>query len=296
MKRSRNTALSGLIGIALLAATPLAQAGDEVAGLCKRVSDKLSSVSLQECEAARLDASGHYSAQSVPIAVREYPPVGRRKPQARVLLMGGIHGDEYSSVSVVFKWMQALNQHHSGLFHWHVAPIVNPDGMLRRRAQRMNANGVDLNRNFPTPMWEKLSQDYWVKRTKRNPRRYPGTAAGSEPETRWMIEEINQFRPDVIVQVHAPFGIIDFDGDKHPPKQLGRLRLRLLGTYPGSLGNYGIQKDIPVLTIELPSAGSMPTDAEIDRIWTDLVTWLKQHISDDQNRLITGEPADAVRG
>jgi murein tripeptide amidase MpaA len=30
-------------------------------------------------------------------------------------------------------------------------PVLNPDGMLAAKPRRVNANGVDLNRNFPTP-------------------------------------------------------------------------------------------------------------------------------------------------
>lgn len=70
-----------------------------------------------------------------------------------MLLFGGIHGDEYSSVTIVFKWLSILDRYHSGLFHWRVVPLLNPDGLLRGRSQRMNHRGVDLNRNFPTPDW-----------------------------------------------------------------------------------------------------------------------------------------------
>jgi protein MpaA len=97
----------------------------------------------------------------------------------------------------------------------------------------------------------------------------------SEPESRWLAEEIERFRPDAIVSVHAPHGVVDFDGPPKGPERLGHLHLNLLGTYPGSLGNYaGVQMNIPVVTIELPSAGIMPTWEQIRHIWTDLVRWL----------------------
>ena len=79
-----------------------------------------------------------------------------------------------------------LNRNHSGLFHWRVAPLVNPDGLLRERSQRMNDNGVDLNRNFPSPNWQEETRDYWIRRTSRNPRRYPGPGPLSEPESQWL--------------------------------------------------------------------------------------------------------------
>lgn len=250
-----------------------------VSATCNRIAAKLASVKLTECMARQLNASQGYSVNRTPILIKEYPPLAKRQPLGRVLLIGGIHGDEYSSVSVTFKWMQTLDQYHSGLFHWHVVPLLNPDGLLRENSQRMNQHGVDLNRNFPTPDWYKQSRYYWVNRTFRNPRRYPGPDPLSEPESRWLADEISTFRPNVIISVHAPHGILDFDGPRQAPKRLGNLHLNLLGTYPGSLGNYaGVGAGIPVITLELPSAGIMPPQQEIDRIWTDLVRWLRTHV------------------
>jgi len=179
--------------------------------------------------------------------------------------------------------MRTLNKHHSGLFHWKVVPVLNPDGLLRKKARRVNANGVDLNRNFPTPEWEDQAlNNYWIRRTYRNPRRYPGPAPLSEPESRWLAEEIERFRPDAIVAVHAPHGIVDFDGPPEGPMRLGHLHLNLLGTFPGSLGNYaGVQKNVPVITIELPYAGIMPTDRKSRRIWGDLVRWMRENLPKD---------------
>jgi len=68
-----------------------------------------------------------------------------------MLLLPGVHGDEYTSVSIAFKWLKTLDKYHSGMFHWHMASLVNTNGLLRTKPQLMNANGVDLNRNLPTP-------------------------------------------------------------------------------------------------------------------------------------------------
>lgn len=246
---------------------------------CRSIAAKLASVGFKECQARELEASDGKSVDGTPLLYKDYPPLMNRKPLGRVLLVGGIHGDEYSSVSVVFKWMKILDSFHSGLFQWRIIPLLNPDGLLRPHSQRMNADGVDLNRNFPMPDWDEATQTYWVEQTGRNPRHYPGTGAMSEPETRWFVDQIKEFKPDVIVSVHAPYGVVDYDGPKHGPHKLGRLYLNLLGTYPGSLGNYaGVQNKIPVVTIELPYAGLMPTPDEVGEIWRDLVQWLTRKI------------------
>ena len=246
---------------------------------CERIANKLFSLKLAECQQLALTKSGAFSNQQAPLLIKEYPPLGDREPQARILMLGGIHGDEYSSVTIMFRWMQTLDQYHSGLFHWKVTPLVNPDGLLQKSSQRMNANGVDLNRNFDNGVNETASLDYWEKRTYEDPRRYPGETPMSEPETRWIKQLIDEFKPDAIVAVHAPYGIVDFDGPHKPPSKLGSLYLNLLGTYPGSLGNYaGLQLKIPVVTVELPHAGIMPSDKEVSKIWVDLVRWLRKNI------------------
>ena len=88
-----------------------------------------------------------------------------------------------------------------------------------------------------------------------------------------------RFRPDVIISVHAPFGVLDFDGPAQPPRRFGRLLLNRVGVYPGSLGNYsGVHKNVPVITIELPNAQKMPSDAEVKRIWLDMLRWITENV------------------
>jgi len=249
------------------------------ATLCERLASKLASVSLSDCSENRWRPVDALSVRGDPLLAKEYLPLPSRDPQARILVIGGVHGDEYSSVSIVFQWMKILDHYHSGMFHWLIVPLLNPDGLLVPRSQRMNANGVDLNRNFPTPDWLLESRRYWVERTGKNPRRYPGEAPLSEPESRWLAGLIHRFRPEAIIAVHAPHGVVDYDGPPEPPVSLGQLRRNLMGTYPGSLGNYaGVQLGVPVITLELPSAGVLPDRSEIVRLWVDLVAWLRANI------------------
>lgn len=249
---------------------------------CKKISSKLASVSLRECRRLNLTLSGASSANGFPMLIKEFPPLGTRIPKGRVLIIGGTHGDELTSISVVFKWMATLTKHHSGLFHWRINPLLNPDGALQRRSTRTNINSVDLNRNFSTPGSPTNSaMQYWQSKGYSNKRRYPGPYPLSEPETNWLYNEIKTFKPDVIIAVHAPYSLVDYDAPdrKNAPNRIGYLYKNLMGTYPGSLGNYaGLHLGIPVITLELPHAGIMPANRDISRIWVDLVRWLIKNV------------------
>ncbi len=248
---------------------------------CQKISQKLASVSLSECKSLNLKPSGFNSVNDFPILIKEYPPLKVKKTKGRILLVGGTHGDELASISIVFKWMKTLQKHHSGLFHWHVIPLMNPDGALVKKQNRLNANGVDLNRNFLTPGAKGSALAYWKNSTYYNQRRYPGKHPLSEPETQWLKQEIDTFKPDVIISVHAPYSLVDYDAPdrKKAPNRIGYLHKNLMGTYPGSLGNYaGIHLGIPVITLELPHAGIMPSKQQISHLWTDLIRWLIKNL------------------
>src|SRR3546814_15121339 len=111
---------------------------------------------------------------------------------------------------------------------------------------------------------------YWEQRTRRDPRRYPGPSALSEPETRWLLQQSEDFQPDAIVSVHAPYGVLDYDGPDEPPTRFGYLHMHQLGPYPGSLGNHaGVNLGLSVITPELPLAGIMTTPAPSQRALGD---------------------------
>jgi murein peptide amidase A len=250
---------------------------------CADWARRLPGLSAALCEQAALQDSGERSVRGVPLFLRDVslrqaepalwvgPPP--RAPR-RVLVIGAIHGDELSSASLVFHWIAHAAAAPAGM-DWRFLPAVNPDGLMLAKPTRVNANGVDLNRNFATPRWAQEAPRYWEKRTRRDPRRYPGRAALSEPESRFVAEQMAQWKPDLIVSVHAPYGVLDFDGPSEPPQRLGRLVLHRVGIFPGSLGHYGgVHKGVPVVTIELPNALRTPTEAEMRQMWLDLLRWI----------------------
>jgi hypothetical protein len=259
----------------------MATGGPRMTSICQKIVNKLAHFGVDNCRRAGFGQTGHYSVNGLPILQKVYPPKPGIKPLGRVTIIGGTHGDELSASALVFKWLQKLDRHHSGLFHWTIVPLLNPDGALDKRATRVNANGVDLNRNLPTPNWKQQSEAYWVERANRSPLRNPGVSPASEPESKWLIEHIETFNPDVIISVHSPYDLVDYDAPDRQaaPKRIGMLRRNFLGIYPGSLGNYaGTQKGIPVITLELKHSHILPKPNDISHMWSDLVRWLTRHV------------------
>ncbi len=247
--------------------------------VCKDYSSKIPNVSAALCESAHLQDTLTRSVLKRPIWSRDIEPADAR---LRVLVLGGIHGDEMSSSALVFHWIalaQVPPADMPAAIHWRFIPTLNPDGLFSRPSKRVNAHGVDLNRNFPTPNWARDARVYWETRTRKDPRRWPGPRPLSEPESRFLMEQMDTFKPNLIVSVHAPYGVLDFDGPTVPPSKLGRIYLDQVGIYPGSLGNYGgVHKGFPVVTIELPSASRTPLDAEMRQMWLDLLRWTSERL------------------
>ena len=272
---------------ALAAALFFAMAHAQAASPCDELAGKLPHLSRALCEAARLQPGTARSVKGMPLYTRDVKADGARM---RVLVTGAIHGDELSSASLAFHWIALAQDGGVQLpqpVHWRFIPLLNPDGALRQPPRRVNANGVDLNRNFPTPGWERDAAAYWEKRTRRDPRRWPGPRPLSEPESRFLHQQIDSFKPNLIVAIHAPYGVLDFDGPSVPPSKLGRLYLDQVGIFPGSLGNYGgVHKGVPVVTIELPNALRTPLDAEMRQMWLDLLRWMSEKTVQGQGEVV----------
>lgn len=252
---------------------------------CQDLSQKLRTVKYPDCLNLELHVSfKHQSVEQRPLTYKEVVPKPELSPpKGRILFIGGIHGDEYAAISLTYIWLKTLLQPATTTeYHWLFLPLANPDGLFQSPATRTNANTVDLNRNFPSPDWQKLALKTWQSHTGKNPRRFPGDRANSEPETQWLVQLIERFQPNAIISLHAPYGLLDYDGPEHAlPNKIGHLRHRALGTYPGSLGRYaGEYLNIPVLTLELRSAGTMPSAKEIQIMLKDIETWVETKIGE----------------
>jgi murein peptide amidase A len=265
--------LLSLVHVARAADVPTANPAD----WCNTLSKSLPGLPVARCVAAELQRASQKSVEGRPLSVRDIKP--RNTPKLKILVLGGIHGDEMTSSTIVFDWIERARKTNPLDIHWRMLPLVNPDGLIKKPSTRVNARGVDLNRNFPTKDWKAKSHQYWMQKTGSDPRRFPGQAPLSEPETRWVHNHVDGFKPDLIVSIHAPYGVLDFDGPPPPPSKLGGLLLDQVGIFPGSLGNYGgVDKNVPVVTVELKHAIDPPSAAELDRMWEDLTQWIDKRL------------------
>jgi protein MpaA len=171
-----------------------------------------------------------------------------------VLIMGAIHGDETTSADLTKNLVQLLGTHSDLTAGKRVAVITvaNPDGLAA--GTRVNANRVDVNRNFP-------ASNYRAGRASSTNPRY-GASAGSEPETRAIMAALEQVHPRLLISIHS---ITDgrqcnnYDGPAKAIAELMSARNKYPPTAtigyptPGSLGSYaGIDRQVPMITLELP--------------------------------------------
>lgn len=174
-----------------------------------------------------------------------------------VLIIGVFHGDEPDGEYLIHRFLEETNQKQlkNRLL---IIPCLNPDG--KQKGTRTNASGVDLNRNFPCKNWECSVQDCY----------YGGESAGSEIETGFITKVLEEHKPDVILTLHEPYRVVNYDG---PAKEIAQKISKLTGypiqedigyPTPGSFGTYcGVEKGIAVITLELPEKQPKET------LWAD---------------------------
>lgn len=163
-----------------------------------------------------------------------------------VLVLGCMHGDEPQGEYLIKEYLN-FNPNTKLMF----VPCVNPDGVASKT--RVNSNGVDINRNFPTKNWELTEKNEF----------FGGEKPMSEIETKFLVDVIEQTKPNLILTLHAPFKVVNYDGDA---QEVAEKVSEIIGypveasigyPTPGSFGTWaGIENKIPTITLEL--------DEEID--------------------------------
>jgi murein peptide amidase A len=148
--------------------------------------------------------------------------LGAATAKRRVLLVGCIHGNECAGRRIL-----AALEHRpvrTGVQLW-LVPSMNPDG--EAADTRQNADGVDLNRNFPYQWRAGGGSTY-----------YAGPRPSSEPETRAAMRLIERIEPAVTIWYHQHEDLVDMaGGDRGVARryaELSGLRATCLPFLPGT--------------------------------------------------------------
>jgi murein peptide amidase A len=118
----------------------------------------------------------------------------------KILYVGGMHGDEKSSVSTLTSFVDDLERNYTNIPANKtiiVIPNTNPDGFVA--STRTNANNVDLNRNFPTFDWTSgvyMPRNVYLEMG-------GGATPLSEPESSVLANYTSGLSPRVVLTFHA---------------------------------------------------------------------------------------------
>ena len=115
----------------------------------------------------------------------------------RVVVLGQMHGNEKAGVDIARRLESAPLPANTDLW---IIPTMNPDG--NAADTRVNAAGVDLNRNF-AHLWVRADEGTGT---------FSGPAALSEPETRAVTDLIARVQPRMTVSFHQPLFGVDTSG------------------------------------------------------------------------------------
>lgn len=138
---------------------------------------------------------GH-SAGGRPIELRQ---VGDPKWSGELLVFGCIHGDECAAAKlepVSASLTAGCPDPDSDVYF---VPNLDPDGTVA--GSRLNARGVDLNRNFPSG-WQRSGRPFSLE--------YSGPQPFSEPEARFAAQVIRALRPEATIWFHQYRGARPF--------------------------------------------------------------------------------------
>lgn len=117
-----------------------------------------------------------------------------------ILYTGMLHGDETNVKTLLEKWLDELEGNPEKIpvnRSIVIIPVLNPDGYSSKT--RVNANNIDLNRNFPANNWK---PDITLPSGQYMPQG-GGVEALSEPEAKAAANYIISANPSLVMSYHS---------------------------------------------------------------------------------------------
>lgn len=192
------------------------------------------------------------------------------------LIVAGIHGGyEWNTIELADELITYIHENPEIVPYdvtLHIIRNMNPDGEARDHGVdgRVNNNGVDLNRNFPSENWiEEWDRDgCWIWRPTTG-----GTYGGSEPETRAVMNFIRPRQIQALISYHsAALGVFPGGVPWTPAsKRLAATLARVTGypyppidtgcEYTGTLADWAVENSVGA-AVDMELANHRDTDFE----------------------------------
>jgi predicted deacylase len=198
-------------------------------------------------------------------------------PTAR-LIVAGIHGGyEWNTVALADELIVYVHQHPDVVptdKTLYIVRVLNPDGYARDRDVdgRVNANGVDLNRNWPAHWqadWPRSG--CWIYRPVTG-----GTGPASEPETQALLRFMVEYEIDALISYHSAALGIFAGGQPATARSLSLAEaVAAVSDYPyppidtgcrytGQLADWAAEQGVAAIDVELTN--HRETDFEQNRL------------------------------
>jgi len=192
------------------------------------------------------------------------------------LIVAGIHGGyEGNTVDLANELVMYISQNPEAIpsgAKLYIIPDLNPDAVARGRNvdARVNANGVDLNRNFPSQNWVPNwnHDNCWNDRPTTG-----GTYGGSEPETKTAMSFIKAHHIIAMISYHsAALGVFPGGVEWEPEsKRLAKALARVAGypyppieigcVYTGTLADWAVENGV-IASVDMELANHRDPDFE----------------------------------
>lgn len=223
-----------------------------------------------------------YTTFSIGTSVKGRPIVAYQfgSGSSMVLYIAAMEGNEQNSANLLQQWIPNIDANPGKIPSYRtlvVIPQINPDGYAADT--RLNADGIDLNRNFPANNWqtqvtEPLANTVWTNDG--------GPSPLSEPESQALANFYTAHRPRLTLTMHSHGGIVEAN-DAADSVALGAQYASIAGyraipTY--AIGNFfdysttGAFEDwandklgLPVLEVELESATADEYSRNLPALW-----------------------------
>ncbi len=162
--------------------------------------------------------------------------------EKKALIVAGLHSRENITVSFTMRCIEEYAEAYYSKtgkygtynikdmldsYTLYIVPLLNPDGLdistgdenplytteeIDRAKFKNNANGVNLNRNFPF-MWGYSDEEKTINVTTPDAESYAGTEAASEPETQAMITLCRSHEFEWFLDIHCRGNMIYYQDD-----------------------------------------------------------------------------------